>query len=144
MVRAAERRRASARARRVGAARKLRALCRQQQAAGAWDARYPHAQEIAARLHLEERVLFRHNISENDLPALIGGAELFVFPSAYEGFGLPPLEALACGTAVACARASSLPEVVGDAAFFFDATDSQHIARVLSDALADASARARL
>lgn len=112
--------------------------------AGAWDARYPHAQEIAARLHLEERVLFRHNISENDLPALIGGAELFVFPSAHEGFGLPPLEALACGTAVACARASSLPEVVGDAAFFFDATDSQHIARVLSDALADASARARL
>ncbi len=110
--------------------------------AGAWDARYPHAREMAARLNLGERVLFRHAIREQDLPALIGGAQLFVFPSAHEGFGLPPLEALACGTAVACARASSLPQVVGDAAFFFDAADSQNIARVLSAALNDAAARA--
>lgn len=109
--------------------------------AGAWDARYPQAKASAARLRLGERILFRHNIVEKTLPALIGGAQLFVFPSAHEGFGLPPLEALACGTPVACARVSSLPEVVGDAAFFFDAANSQNIAQVLADALNDKNAR---
>lgn len=112
--------------------------------AGAWDARYPQALEIAARSLPEERVLFRHNISEADLPALVSGAAIFVFPSVYEGFGLPPLEAMACGVPVACARVSSLPEVVGDAAFFFEPTDPLNIAEVLSRALQDGSRRAQL
>ncbi len=109
--------------------------------AGVWDARYPQVRELVARLNLNDRVLFRHNLAERALPALIGGAQLFIFPSAHEGFGLPPLEALACGAPVACARVSSLPEVVGDAAFFFDAADTQNIAQTLSDALNDAAAR---
>lgn len=112
--------------------------------AGAWDARYPQALEIAARSLAEERVLFRHNIAEADLPALVSGAAIFVFPSVYEGFGLPPLEAMACGVPIACARVSSLPEVVGDSAFFFEPTDPLNIAEVLSRALQDESRRAQL
>jgi len=53
-------------------------------------------------------------IGEDDLPALYSAADLFVYPSLYEGFGLPPLEAMACGTPVVCSNSSSLPEVVGD------------------------------
>jgi len=55
-------------------------------------------------------------VSEDDLPALLSGAAVFVYPSLFEGFGLPPLEAMACGTPVICSGAGSLPEVVGDAA----------------------------
>ncbi len=102
--------------------------------AGAWDVRYPQAQEIAARLDLGTRVLFRHEIAEQYLPALLSGAQIFVFPSVHEGFGLPPLEAMACGAPVACGSVSSLPEVVGDAALIFDPTQIQDIARVLSNA----------
>ena len=55
-------------------------------------------------------------VRDEDLPALYAAATAFVFPSLYEGFGLPPLEAMACGTPVICSNTSSLPEVVGDAA----------------------------
>jgi alpha-1,3-rhamnosyl/mannosyltransferase len=112
--------------------------------AGAWDARYPQAERIAARLNLGERVLFRRAIAEADLPAVISGAQWFVFPSVHEGFGLPPLEAMACGAPVICSNASSLPEVVGDAALLFDPIRIQDIARVLSDALNDARVREHL
>lgn len=112
--------------------------------AGAWDERYPEAKTIAARLGLGERVLFRHAIAERDLPALISGARLFVFPSAHEGFGLPPLEAMACGAPVACANASSLPEVVGDAAQLFDPYAAADIARALSNVLGNENLRATL
>lgn len=112
--------------------------------AGAWDERYPEAKTIAARLGLNERVLFRHAVAERDLPALISGAQLFVFPSVHEGFGLPPLEAMACGTAVACAHASSLPEVVGDAAYVFDPFDVPEMARAMSNVLGDENLRVAL
>lgn len=65
-------------------------------------------------------VILSGEIPESDLPPLYAGAELFVFPSEYEGFGLPPLEAMATGVPVACSTATSLPEVVGDAAVLFD------------------------
>jgi alpha-1,3-rhamnosyl/mannosyltransferase len=112
--------------------------------AGAWDARYPEAQSLTAKFDLQERVLYRHSIAENDLPALYSGAACFVFPSVHEGFGLPPLEAMACGAPVACAYASSLPEVVGDAALFFEPRQIQDIARALSELLNDETLRARL
>jgi glycosyltransferase involved in cell wall biosynthesis len=70
-------------------------------------------------------------VRDGDLAALYTGAMAFVFPSLFEGFGLPPLEAMACGTPVACADASSLPEVVGDAALRFDPTDEDAIAAAL-------------
>lgn len=84
--------------------------------AGHEDARYPTFQELAVAHMLEEQVRCLPDVSDADLPALYSGAEVFVFPSRYEGFGLPPLEAMACGTPVLCSRTSSLPEVVGSAA----------------------------
>jgi len=71
-------------------------------------------------------------VSEEELIALYGGAKAFVFPSIYEGFGLPPLEAMACGTPVLASNASSIPEVVGDAGMLVDPLDSDQIARALT------------
>jgi glycosyltransferase involved in cell wall biosynthesis len=105
--------------------------------AGHWDERYPESQQYVARENLQPRVLFRHNIAESDLSALMGGAAAFVFPSVHEGFGLPPLEAMACGTPVICSNASSLPEVVGDAAVTFDPLNGTDIAYALNRVLND-------
>lgn len=76
-------------------------------------------------------------VEDADLPALYSGAELFAYPSFYEGFGIPPLEAMACGTPVITANNSSLPEVVGDAAITIEASNTatltEHMQRVLTD-----------
>ncbi len=72
--------------------------------------------EQISALHLEERVMLLDQVPQSDLTALYNSADGFVFPSLYEGFGFPPLEAMACGTPVVCSTAASLPEVVGDAA----------------------------
>lgn len=111
--------------------------------AGREDPRYPEARERAAALGLE-RVMFLGAVAEGDLPALYSGAELFVFPSLYEGFGLPVIEAMACGTPVACSGMSSLPEVAGDAALLFDPTDVNAMAEVMQRALADPDLRESL
>ena len=66
-------------------------------------------------LKLEDRVIFTGYVDEEDMPALYNAADLFAFPSLYEGFGFPPLEAMACGTPVISSDTSSLPEVVGEA-----------------------------
>lgn len=108
--------------------------------AGQWDARYPEAKDLATQLGAE-RYLFRHNVAGTDLPALMSGARLFVFPSLHEGFGLPPLEAMAAGAPVACAYASSLPEVIGDAAFAFDPLSVADMAQALSHILEHANLR---
>ncbi len=112
--------------------------------AGHWDPRYPQAQQRATELGLEESVRFLGDVSEADLPALYNLATIFAFPSLYEGFGLPPLEAMACGTPVVCANTSSLPEVVGEAALLFDPLDLQAMAATIAQALSDASLRAAL
>ena len=104
--------------------------------AGHWDERYPEARAAVERLNLSRRVRFLPNVAEPDLPALYAGAELFAFPSRYEGFGLPALEALACGAPVVASNRSSLPEVVGDAAVLVEPTAAalaSGIARVLHD-----------
>lgn len=112
--------------------------------AGHWDARFPEAKIFVAKNQLQEKVLFRHDISDRDLPALLGGAQAFVFPSVHEGFGLPPLEAMSCGAPVLCSNASSLPEVVGDAALLFDPFNVDEIANALTQVLDDPNLRARL
>ncbi|MCA9873491.1 MAG: glycosyltransferase family 4 protein [Anaerolineales bacterium] len=111
--------------------------------AGAWDERYPEAKETAAALNLTSHITFLGPVAEEDLPGLYAGAALFVFPSQYEGFGLPVIEAMACGTAVACARTSSLPEVGGEAAAYFDPTQPEEITAVLYHLLTDNAARER-
>ncbi|HLM48766.1 MAG TPA: glycosyltransferase family 1 protein, partial [Myxococcaceae bacterium] len=73
---------------------------------------------------LRERILFPGYVADEDLAALYSGAMAFVYPSLYEGFGLPPLEAMACGTPVVVARTSSLPEVVGEAALQLSPDDA--------------------
>jgi alpha-1,3-rhamnosyl/mannosyltransferase len=102
---------------------------------GAWDARYPQVKVRAAELGLGERVRFIGRVEEADLPGLYSACELFVFPSRYEGFGLPVVEALACGAAVACANTSSLPEVGGEAAAYFEPGDVGGMAEVLEGIL---------
>jgi glycosyltransferase involved in cell wall biosynthesis len=87
-------------------------------------------------------VRFLGYIADSHLPALYRNAELFVFPSLYEGFGFPPLEAMACGCPVVCSNSSSLPEVVGDAAVLIDPLDEDSLAGGISLALNDAVRRA--
>jgi glycosyltransferase involved in cell wall biosynthesis len=96
----------------------------------------PIAKTVAV-LKLEDWVHFTGFVAEADLPALYNGAELFVFPSLYEGFGLPPLEAMACGTPVVTSNTSSLPEVVGDAALQVDPYDIGAIAAAIERVLND-------
>jgi glycosyltransferase involved in cell wall biosynthesis len=94
-------------------------------------------QEMVERLGLGGVVQFAGYVPEHDLVQFYNLADIFVFPSLYEGFGLPPLEAMACGLAVICARAGALPEVVGEAAILIDPQDvdalAQRIERVLED-----------
>jgi len=80
-------------------------------------------------------------VDQQDLPALIGAAEVFVWPSLCEGFGLPPLEAMACGVPVLTSNVSSLPEVVGDAALLVDPHDVDAIATAMLQLVKDASLR---
>jgi glycosyltransferase involved in cell wall biosynthesis len=93
--------------------------------------------QAVRELGLEERVHFTGWVAGEDAPALMNSAQVFVYPSLYEGFGLPPLEAMACGTPVVCSNAASLPEVVGDAAILVNPLETNEmadaIARVLSD-----------
>jgi glycosyltransferase involved in cell wall biosynthesis len=93
------------------------------------------------------RIITTGYVSDADLPALYSGARLFVYPSLYEGFGMPPLEAMACGVPVITSNNSSLPEVVGDAGVMVSATDidelSSAIERVLTDEDLAAAMRTR-
>ena len=89
------------------------------------------------QLGLEEKVIFPGFVADEHLPALYNLADLFVFPSFYEGFGLPPLEALACGRPVITSDASSLPEVVGEAGLMVEATDTGALAEAMKRVLED-------
>ena len=111
--------------------------------AGTWIGRYPQAQELAAQKQINN-IRFLGPVEEAALPALYSGAQFFIFPSLYEGFGLPVIEAMACGTAVACANTSSLPEVGGEAALYFDPLNVEEMARQIGRLLADTTLRQEL
>ncbi len=93
------------------------------------------------RLGLEDSVRLLGQVADADVRALHALADAFVFPSTYEGFGLPPLEAMACGAPVICSSASSLPEVVGDAGVLFDPNDAGALAAALWKVLCDPELR---
>jgi glycosyltransferase involved in cell wall biosynthesis len=99
---------------------------------------------LVERVGLSERVHFAGFVEDADLPALYTMAAVFAFPSWYEGFGLPVLEAMACSTPVVAADNSSLPEVVGDAGLMVDASDAGGLAAALAKLLTDEVLRARL
>lgn len=107
--------------------------------AGAWDERYPEPKIRATELGLAERVRFLGRVNDADLPALYSAATLFVFPSLYEGFGLPVIEAMACGAPVACSDATGLRDVAGEAALLFDPHDTPSMAEALRAALENPS-----
>ncbi|RLT41239.1 MAG: glycosyltransferase family 1 protein [Chloroflexi bacterium] len=92
-------------------------------------------------LGLEDRVIFTGFIPDDELPALFSLADLFVFPSQYEGFGLPVLEAMACGTPVITSNLSSLPEVAGEAALLISPTDVAGLADAIRYVMGDAGMR---
>lgn len=111
--------------------------------AGAWDERYPQPRQRAEQHQLGDSVRFLGPVPEADLPALYSAATLFVFPSLYEGFGLPVLEAMACGVPVACANAPSLTEITGDTARLFDPHSVAEIRDAIAELIEDDAQRAR-
>ncbi len=101
-------------------------------------------QDIFARisgLELQDHVIFTGFVPDEDLPALYSGADVFVLPSLYEGFGLPVVEAFACGTPVIASNVASLPEVAGDAAILVNPTNIEGLAQVLERVCMDAGLR---
>lgn len=96
------------------------------------------------KLGLTGHVALTGYVPDSDLPALLSGASAFVFPSLYEGFGFPVLEAMACGTPVVCANVSSLPEVAGDAALLVDPTDTEALTAALRRLLTEEELRHQL
>lgn len=117
--------------------------------------RHPHALVVAGQtgwgtgalfdriraLGLQGRIRFVGYVPDSALADLYGTAAAFVFPSRYEGFGLPPLEAMACGAPVVCSTAASLPEVVGDAAVLVAPDDAAALAGAVEQVLASADLR---
>lgn len=91
-----------------------------------------------------DRVKWLGYVSDEELRALYESAMCFVFPSLYEGFGIPPLEAMTCGCPVLAARAASIPEVCGDAAVYFDPRNADELAAQLMRVAGDAALRAEL
>jgi glycosyltransferase involved in cell wall biosynthesis len=100
--------------------------------------------DAARESGVADRIDFCGFVSDPDLLQLYNACDLFVFPSFYEGFGLPPLEAMACGRAVCCSRTTSLPEVVDGAAILFDPYSTEEIVRALADLLLDSELRGRM
>lgn len=96
---------------------------------------------LAEELDLLDEVLFPGYIARDELPLWYNAADLFVYPSLYEGFGLPPLEAMACGTPVVVSDTSSLPEVVGDAGILVDPTSAEELAQAMERVLTDIELR---
>lgn len=93
--------------------------------------------ELVNKLNLQENVIFTDYVDEKDKPLIYNMAQLFVFPSIYEGFGIPVLEAMASSVPVITSNVSSLPEVAGDAAILVDPKDTLSIAKNINDILSD-------
>ena len=104
---------------------------------------YPDPRPLVRELGLDGQVIFTGQIREQDKVPLYSGATAFLFPSLYEGFGMPVLEAMACGTPVLTSDRSALPEVVGDAGLLIDPDDPAGIADAVERAIGDEELRRR-
>ena len=104
----------------------------------------PRVRRAAQRSACSRRIHFTGWVSDQELRQLYAGCDVFVFPSFYEGFGLPILEAMACGRAVACSNTSAMPEVADAAAILFDPRSTPQITRAMKDLLLDVDLRARM
>lgn len=111
---------------------------------GKKDNRYPEPYSLVSRMNLEKEIVFTGVVSGEELFRLYNSAALFVFPSLYEGFGLPPLEAMACGCPVITSNTSSLPEVVGDAGVLVNPYDVNELAKAMERVLEDGDLREKL
>ncbi len=112
--------------------------------AGARGWHYEPTFSLVRRLGLEQHVLFPGYVAANDQALWYSAADLFAYPSLYEGFGLPLLEAMACGTPVVASNSSSLPEVVGQAGLLVEPSDVGGLASALRNVLQDGALRQRL
>ena len=104
----------------------------------------PCVTDAARESGVADRIQFFGFVSDSDLLQLYNACDVFAFPSFYEGFGLPPLEAMACGRAVVCSDTSAMPEVVDGAAILFDPYAVDEIVRAMADLLLDSELRARM
>ena len=141
----------------VGTLQPRKNLARLMEAAASLRARWPELQLVLAgqpgwqagpilaqaRAHSDSVRLLDY-VPDDDLPGLYSGARAFVFPSLYEGFGFPVLEAMACGTPVVCSNTSSLPEVAGEAALLMDPEDTAALAGAIGRLLEDTALRENL
>ena len=100
--------------------------------------------EAVVKLKAEKDIIFAGRVNQSDLPYLYSGAELFIFPSLFEGFGIPPLEAMACGTPVIASNLTSIPEILGNAAVFVDPRITDEIAQAMVTVMSDSSLRETL
>ncbi len=104
----------------------------------------PVIHQAVAKSPLAHRIRFTGFVSDADLATLYSACDLFVFPSFYEGFGVPILEAMACGRAVACSNSSAIPEVADSAALLFDPESTGEMTRAMLDLLLDSGLRAHM
>jgi glycosyltransferase involved in cell wall biosynthesis len=105
---------------------------------------YEPIYETIETLGLQDAVRMLGYVDEIDLAALYTGADVFAFPSLYEGFGFPVLEAMACGTPVVTSNTSSLPEAAGEAALLVSPSDTEALCEALYEAITDTGTRVRL
>ena len=113
--------------------------------AGSFDGRFtPQLQQQVWELNLQEKVKFIDYVSYEELPQIISDAIALVFPTFWEGFGLPALEAIACGTPVITSNLASLPEVVGDAAMLIDPHNQKEITNAMAEMAGDQEMRSQL
>jgi len=103
-----------------------------------------HTLQVINELNISRDVVFVDYVAEEDLPAYYSGAECFVLPSSYEGFGFPPLEAMACGCPVIVSNVASLPEITGEAAIKVKPHDADGLAKAIRMVLSDGQLRQEL
>ncbi|MBI4948735.1 MAG: glycosyltransferase family 4 protein [Deltaproteobacteria bacterium] len=109
-----------------------------------WMREHERIQGLIGDLGIGNDVVFTGYVPDEDLPAMYTLADLFVYPSLYEGFGLPPLEAMACGCPVVASNCSAIPEVVGDAGVLVEPMDADGISEAMQSVMEDEGLKRRL